>query len=341
MDLLPTSEQQQIIDSTAAYINDRLPLQRLKNLPPRPEILSGETWKEIADLGWFSLGLDVAVGGSGCGPSEEVLLFRELGRVVAPPRILFTVVAAHVAAAAGEAALAERLATGEALVALAVREDFGAPVGSLGKRRLYESAGASVALAIDGDTALLLDIAGREFEARPCLDTSISMAVADLSESTIICRLTDEAAPLRAALLLAAYQVGIAEKALEMIVSYAKIRQTFGRPIGAYQAVRHPCAEMSARAEEARAQAYLASVTLADGAADAALQISAARVLAEKAALQNADDNIQLHGGIGVTEEFDAHHLIKRATVSPQWFGDRRSHLARVLDTPLSLELIQ
>ena len=341
MDLLPTSEQQQIIDSTVTYINDRLPLQRLRGQPPQPEILSSEAWKEVADLGWLGLGLDAAMGGIGCGPSEEVLLFRELGRVVAPPRILFTVVAAHIAAAAGNSDLAEKLATGEALVALAVREDFGAPAGSLGKRRLYESAGASVALAIDGDMAWLVDIADLNPQARPCLDTSISMSVADLSECPVICRVTDELACLRGALLLASYQVGIAEKALEMIVGYAKIRQTFGRPIGAYQAVRHPCAEMSARAEEARAQAYLASVTLADGAADAALQISAARVLAEKAALQNADDNIQLHGGIGVTEEFDAHHLIKRATVSPQWFGDRRSHLVRVLDTPLSLELVQ
>ncbi|HEX4181994.1 MAG TPA: acyl-CoA dehydrogenase family protein, partial [Caulobacteraceae bacterium] len=90
MDLLPTSEQQQIVDSTATYINDRLPLQRLKGLPPRAESLSRETWKELADLGWFGLGLDTSAGGVGYGPSEEVLLFRELGRVVAPPRILFT-----------------------------------------------------------------------------------------------------------------------------------------------------------------------------------------------------------------------------------------------------------
>ncbi|HEX4179969.1 MAG TPA: acyl-CoA dehydrogenase family protein, partial [Caulobacteraceae bacterium] len=245
---------------------------------------------------------------------------------------------AHVAAAAGDAALVERITTGEALIALAVREDFGAPTDTLGKRRLYESAGATAALAIDGDEVWLLDIADREFAARPCLDSSISMTVADLSDSRVICRLTDSAIGLRGALLLAAYQVGIAEKALEMIVDYAKIRQTFGRPIGAYQAVRHPCAEMSTRAEEAKALVYLASVSLSDGARDAPLQISAGRVLAEKAALQNADDNIQLHGGIGVTEEFDAHHLIKRATVSPQWFGDRRSHLARVLATPINVD---
>ena len=341
MDLLPTSEQQQIIDSAAAYIRDCLPLQRLKGLPPLAEVLSHDAWKELADLGWLGLGLNASAGGVGCGPSEEALLFRELGRVVASPRILFSVMAAHTAAAAGNEALAQQLALGDAPAALAVREDFDAPAGAVGKRRLYETAGATVALAIDGDEARLLDIAGHKLDERPCLDSSISMGVADLSGSPVLCHVTDGAIGLRGALLLAAYQVGIAEKALEMIVAYAKIRQTFGRPIGAYQAVRHPCAEMSARAEAARAQVYLASVSLRDGAADAALQISAGRVLAEKAALQNADDNIQLHGGIGVTEEFDAHHLIKRATVAPQWFGDRRSHLARVLTTPFNLDVAQ
>ena len=338
MDLLPTSEQQQIIDSAVTYLGDRLPLQRLKSLLPRPEVLSHQGWQELAGLGWFGLGLDAAAGGVGAGPSEEILLFRELGRVVAPPRILFTAVAALAAAAAGETALAERIASGGTLIALAVREDHETGGGVVGRRRLYEAEGAQAALLVDGDQIRLLDLAGRDLGLRPCFDTSISMSLADLSDAPALCDVTDGRLALRADLLLAAYQVGIAEKALEMIVSYAKVRETFGRPIGAYQAVRHPCAEMAARGEEARALTFLASVALADAAPDAALQVSAARVLAEEAALKNADDNIQLHGGIGVTEEFDAHHLIKRATVARQWFGDRRSHLVRVLGTRFNID---
>ncbi len=339
MDLLPTSEQQQIIDSAAAFIRDRLPLARLRGLPPQAEVLSSETWTQLSELGWLGLGLDPSAGGVGYGPSEQVLLFRELGRVIAPPRILFTVAAAHAAAAAGDTGLTERLTSGGASVALAVREDFDAPSGSIGRRRLYETRGAEMALAIDGDDAWLIDISGEDLPVRPCLDSSVGMSVADLSACPLLCHVTDPAIGLRAALLLAAYQVGGAETAVEMIVGYAKVRQTFGRPIGAYQAVRHPCAEMSCRAVEARALVFLASVSLADGAPDAPLQISGASVLAETAARQNADDNIQLHGGIGVTEEFDAHHLIKRAVVSAQWFGDRRTHLDRVLSTPFNLEV--
>jgi len=342
MDLLPTSEQQQIIDSAVAYLADRLPLQRLKNLLPRPEVLSSQSWQELANLGWFGLGLDSAAGGVGAGPSEEILLFRELGRVVAPPRVLFTAVAALAAAAAGKTEVAERIASGGTLIALAVREDYEDDDGvAVGRRRLYETEGAQAALLVDGDRIRLLDLGGLELAMRPCLDTSISMSLADLSGAPLLCDVTDGHIALRADLLLAAYQVGIAEKALEMIVSYAKVRETFGRPIGAYQAVRHPCAEMAARGEEARALTFLASVSLADAAPDAALQVCAARVLAEEAALKNADDNIQLHGGIGVTEEFDAHHLIKRATVAPQWFGDRRSHLLRVLGTRFNVDAAQ
>jgi alkylation response protein AidB-like acyl-CoA dehydrogenase len=161
------------------------------------------------------------------------------------------------------------------------------------------------------------------------------MSVADLSQAPVLCETTDPSVTMGGVLMGAAMMVGLAEKARDMIVDYAKIRQTFGRPIGAYQAVRHPCAEMAVRCEEAKSQLFLASVAVADGQSDAALQVSAARVLAENAALLNADDTIQLHGGIGVTDEFDTHYLIKRANVMAGWFGYRRAHLESVLNTPL------
>jgi alkylation response protein AidB-like acyl-CoA dehydrogenase len=338
MDLLPTSEQQQIIDSAATFITARLPLERLRALQRKPELPSAEMWQDIAALGWFGLGIDSAMGGVGYGPSEEVLLFREIGRAVGAPRLLFTVIAAHVAAAAGNVTLAARLIGGEANVALAVRNPSrGAGEPETGYR-LYELAGTQLALAIDGSEARLLDLSGLDIPLLPCMDTSLSMGIADLFDVPVLCRVTDPKIAMRGALLLAAYEVGLAEQALEMIVGYAKIRETFGRPIGAYQAVRHPCADMAARVEEARAQVYLASVAFANAMPDAALQVSAARVLAETAARQNSDDNIQLHGGIGVTDEFAAHFLMKRATVAPQWFGDRRSHLAFILNAPINLE---
>lgn len=338
MDLLPTSEQQQIIDSASAFIGDKLPMQRLKLLKRTPEVPTEETWRSIAELGWFGLGVDPSAGGVGYGPSEEILLFREMGRAVVAPRLLFTVIAAHAATAAGDNSLAERIIGGEVSAALAVRnvpQTDGTPATGC---RLYESSGAQVALMVDGDDVTLFDLSGAAQDARPCMDTALSMAVIEIDQMPVIAQLRDARIGMRGALLLAAYQVGLAERATAMIVDYAKIRQTFGRFIGAYQAVRHPCAEMAVRAEEARAQLFLASVAVADAMPDAPLQVAAARVLAEHAALQNSDDNIQLHGGIGVTEEFDAHFLMKRATVALQWFGDVRSHLDLVLNAPINVE---
>lgn len=338
MDLLPTSEQQQIIDSAVAFIGDKMPLQRLKLLNRTPEVPNAQLWQCIAELGWLGLGVDPAAGGIGYGASEEVLLFREMGRAVVAPRVLFSVLAAHAAAAAGEPGLAESIIAGGITAALAVRD---VPLGNgepAPRCRLYECAGAQIALMVDGDEVTLFDIADVPFEPRPCMDTSLSMAVVDIAGMSVRARATNVEIGLRGSLLLAAYQVGLAERATAMIVEYAKIRQTFGRFIGAYQAVRHPCAEMAVRAEEAKAQLFLASVALADRMPDTALQVAAARVLAETAALQNSDDNIQLHGGIGVTDEFDAHFLMKRATVATLWFGDLRSHLNHVLNAPINVE---
>lgn len=338
MDLLPTSEQQQIIDSAVAFIGDKMPLQRLKLLNRKPEVPSDELWHATAELGWFGLGIDPSAGGVGYGASEEILLFREMGRAVVAPRLLFTVVAGHAAAAVGDTGLVERIIAGEVSAALAVRnvpQANGAPATAC---RLYEHIGATIALMVDGDEATLFDLTDAAPELRPCMDTALSMAVIDIARMPVLARVSDSRIGMRGALLLAAYQVGLAERATAMIVEYAKIRQTFGRFIGSYQAVRHPCAEMAVRAEEARAQLFLASVAVADAMPDAALQVAAARVLAEGAALQNSDDNIQLHGGIGVTDEFDAHFLMKRATVASQWFGDLRSHLDLVLNAPINVE---
>jgi alkylation response protein AidB-like acyl-CoA dehydrogenase len=170
----------------------------------------------------------------------------------------------------------------------------------------------------------------------PCLDKSIASARANLASCKVVATATDAAVRQAGTLLLAAMMVGMAEATCELIVEYAKIRETFGRAIGTYQAVRHPCAEMAVRCEEAKAQLYYAAVSLRDRAVDADLHVAAARVLAQNAALKNADACIQLHGGIGVTDDYDAHLFLKRANVLKHWFGTVKDDLRRVLAAPLA-----
>ncbi|MFD0373005.1 acyl-CoA dehydrogenase family protein [Streptomyces sp. NPDC127114] len=112
-----------------------------------------------------------------------------------------------------------------------------------------------------------------------------------------------------ASLLTAAEQLGSAGRTTELAVSYARTREQFGRPIGAFQAVKHLCARMLVRTELARAAVYAAAVT-----ADP-VEIAGARLLADEAAVDGARDCLQVYGGMGFTWEADVHLHLKRAWV--------------------------
>jgi alkylation response protein AidB-like acyl-CoA dehydrogenase len=336
MDLLPTAEQQQIIDSTSAYLEGRLPLRRLHGKNGPADELTDHQWRELAAMGWLAMALPEEAGGVGCTAVEEMLVFWQLGRVLAPPVVMLTAIGARVAQAAGQHELAAEIASGAHRIGLAVQDDFAADVDALTSRRVFEAKGATLALVVDGARARLLDMKGVNLDWRPCLDQSVSMGVADLSRCRVVADVHDDAILTNATLLCAALSVGAAETSTRMIVEYAKIRETFGRPIGAYQAVRHPCAEMAARAELAKAQLFAAAIMIADRRGEAGVHAASARVLGDHAALLNADNAIQLHGGIGVTEEFDTHFFIKRANTMASWFGDRRQHLREIAATPLA-----
>ena len=147
-------------------------------------------------------------------------------------------------------------------------------------------------------------------------DVSTGELVEGLDETVTLARVT--AAPAsgvsdaRASLLIAAYLTGIAQAATDMAVEYAKTRQQFGQPIGAFQAIKHMCADMATRAAAADAQVFYAAVTF-EAVNDPVGDIAAARMLAADAALANGKANIQIHGGMGFTAECDAHLLLKRA----------------------------
>lgn len=119
-----------------------------------------------------------------------------------------------------------------------------------------------------------------------------------------------------AVLLTAAEQLGGATRACELAVQHARTREQFGQPIGAFQAVKHLCAEMLVRTETARAAVYAAAVT-----ADPA-DIHTARLLADEAAVRGARDCLQVHGGMGFTWEFELHLHLKRAWVRTHRAGD-------------------
>jgi alkylation response protein AidB-like acyl-CoA dehydrogenase len=130
------------------------------------------------------------------------------------------------------------------------------------------------------------------------------------------------------AVLTSAMQLGLADRLTELAVSYAKERQQFDRPIAAFQAIKHLCADMLVRTEVARAAVYAAGAHLdaADAIPDVDRAVAGAKLLAGEAAITNGKSATQVHGGMGFTWEVDVHLYLKRAWVLDTHFGSSDSH---------------
>lgn len=303
---LSLSPEQQQIGATAA---DVLSHEQDGSIEAR--------WPRYAELGWFSLGIPEARGGVGFGPVEEMLLFREIGRHLAPGPLLPTVIAGWVAVGAGRADLAGELFAGKARAGLAT-----------GEHVLDAEAGGWVVGPDDGGFALR-DVV--DLSEVASVDASVRLARATVSGP--VARFADPCLLARAELLVAAMQVGIAEATRDMSVAHALGRTQFGRPIGAFQAVKHRCADMAIRAYAAYSQTLFAANHLERRSRDAVLHAAAATTMASVAARRNAADNVQNHGAIGFTQEHSAGWYVRRAQVLHQCI-DPRGTSARVLAAP-------
>ena len=335
MDLMPSAEQEAIRSAIRRVLGDRVPATRLREAMVRETPAMPELWREAARLGWFGLHLPPEAGGSGYGTAEAMLLFVELGRALAPGPWLGTVLAADALAADGlDRASLERLLAGT--LAVAVADDA---EGGLGDTERLEGHLDGVA---DLDAADAVLVVGPRrvawlvpeqcpeivIRVRPCMDPTRRLG--SLHCSGVMARgLAVDALRLRrlGTLLAAAEALGVAERALEASVEYAKIREQFGRPIGTFQAIKHRCSDMATRTEAARATVIWAALAIDEGLAEASEWVRMAKILATRAALDNTHDNVQNHGGMGYTWESDAHLLLKRARFLEHSFGGRMVHL--------------
>ncbi|CAN7543744.1 acyl-CoA dehydrogenase [Phenylobacterium sp. LjRoot219] len=317
-----TPEETEIMNAAGSLASELLPLARLHG--PDALDLTSAARDALGELGWFGLALAENLGGSGLSAVEQAVFFREMGRQCAPVDILTQSLAAQVAT---DDALRGAILAGREPVALAVAEAAGV--------RLIGAPAARLALLADSAQATLFDIGEAPTETRSGLDPATTLRVAGRLDKVVAQRETEEVWDL-GQLGAAAMLVGIAEAALDLTVEYAKVRETFGKKIGAYQAVRHPCADMAVRVEAARSQLWFAAAALKGARSDARAHLMAAKHLANEAALANADVSIQLHGGIGVTDEHNAHLLLKRSLLLGRLFGAKRSLLEQLLHAKLA-----
>jgi alkylation response protein AidB-like acyl-CoA dehydrogenase len=136
---------------------------------------------------------------------------------------------------------------------------------------------------------------------------------------------------LRGLALASAVLVGISQAVTELAVEHAKNRVQFGRPIGVNQAIKHACVDMAVSTEAALQQTLFGAISLRSGRTDAEFQVLAAKVVAGRAAIDNAAHCIQIHGGMGYTDEHNAHLYLKRAHVLDHFFCDSRVSLSALL----------
>jgi alkylation response protein AidB-like acyl-CoA dehydrogenase len=292
----PSSDQLALASTIEESLVPLLPISRLHVSAEEDERI----WSSLSDIGIFAITTREEDGGSALGAVEEALIATSLGRQLAAPSVLATMGAAHAAIA------------GQGLGAAGHRGRRIAAGFRRGNRTVVvQDDGADLVLVREADAAGVFATAsaasrpldGRLWLAHLAEYTSLGEPVARLDASRL----------LRLRLLDAAALSGIATAALDMGVAYAGTREQFGRPIGSFQAIKHHCANMAISAGCARDQVGFAAVAVDDSRGDAALQVECALWVAGCAALDNAAKNIQIHGGIGFSDEADPHLCLKRA----------------------------
>jgi alkylation response protein AidB-like acyl-CoA dehydrogenase len=320
-------------------------------------------WRVLAaDVGCAGLLIPESHGGAGASYREAAVVAEEAGRAVAPvPYLGSAVVATAAALSAGDAELLSGLAEGTVTAALAVpfaSQPAASPAATVrvvppqsgdapGQARLT-GADAGVADALPASVLLVpadgvpsglyaVEAGAPGLTVAPVVSLDQTRPLADLTLDGVPARLLasgpDAGRAVAAALaagaaMLAAEQLGVAERCLEMTVTYLKERYQFARPIGSFQALKHRAADLWVAISQARAASRYAAACLADGDADAPVAVALAKAACGDAATLAAQECVQLHGGIGFTWEHPAHLYLKRATSSSIGFGTPDWHRA-------------
>jgi alkylation response protein AidB-like acyl-CoA dehydrogenase len=318
-----SEEQQELASTVAALLDKRADSAAVRAAMQSERGYDEDLWHTLCEqIGVAALVVPEEHDGVGATLFETAVVLEELGRSLAPNPLLASTIAAAALLLHGSdeqrSDLLPRIATGT--LATAVLEP-----------PLVLEPAAEIVLIPRGDA---LEISDARPEARPALDPTIRLG-----------HLAAEAAPSQplrdvATALVTALQLGCARRALDMTVAYAQERVQFGRPIGSFQALKHRMADMLVLLEMTRsaswaatgaASSYLREPT-AERAATLHDRATVAKAYCSDALDRIAGETVQLHGGIAITWEHDAHLVLKRAHALGRIFGQAHEHRAQVLD---------
>jgi alkylation response protein AidB-like acyl-CoA dehydrogenase len=347
MALILNEDEEQFRQSVRRLVAERSPLPKLRDLMSSGQPFDAEVWKQLSALGLTGLIIPAEHGGAEAGYSVLSVALAELGAgLVASPLLAGTLAAGTLLRLGEDAALSRLLpgiASGELIVTLAAggtaRADGDALTGEIAP--VLNAAQADVLLipAAVGDDAALFEVAagtpGLEVTPLPSLDHSRSLARVRLDGAPGRRLDGDAAAALGFAadlanLAVASEQLGGMGACLEMTTEYAKIRAAFGRPIGAFQGVKHRLAGLRTSWELAHAALRDAARAADERPADFPRAACVARIAVSASYVDAAVATVQLHGGIGFTWEHDAHLYQKNAISQHALFGGPGEQLDRL-----------
>jgi alkylation response protein AidB-like acyl-CoA dehydrogenase len=325
MDFGFNDEQQEIQRTAREFLSARFTPEKVRELA-ESRSYDDALWSEISELGWPGIAIDEEHGGQGLGMVELVILCEELGFACAPIQFLSNAAAGLFIDAAGSDEQRGRwlpgIASGETLGAAAFTPEEDAIVP--------DAQGAAVLVLPQGDDGVLVERSAADVKPLELIDSTRSYAQVEASGGDPLPDAHLHRGADRLMVAIAAELTGIAQRAMEMAVAYAKDREQFGRPIGSYQAVSHRCAKMLLDTEEARSLTYYAAWTAGAEPESLPLAASMAKARASDAAWEVAASALQVLGGIGFTWEHDLHFLLKRAKVTGELMGSAREHRERV-----------
>jgi alkylation response protein AidB-like acyl-CoA dehydrogenase len=361
-----SDEQQQLADSVRKFLAQAYGFEQRKAIIQSASGGSDQVWKTFAEMGLTAIALPEADGGFGGGAIDLMPVMEACGEALVVEPLLDQIVAGRLLAKAGSAAqraaLLPGLIDGSASLALAYLEPgqryelapqvttatkFGDGWVLSGAKRVVIGATAADRLIVSarsgqGSSLFIVDAKTQGVSLNPCrtvdgqraagvrLDGVTLGADALLGADGGAQALIDEAVDFAAA-LQCAEAIGAMSFANDTTLDYLKTRKQFGVPIGSFQVLQHRMVEMIIHTEQARSMAILAAskVDTAASASERQRAVSAAKVKIADTARIVSQEAVQLHGGMGMTEELKISHTFRRLTTIGQRFGDADHHLAR------------
>jgi alkylation response protein AidB-like acyl-CoA dehydrogenase len=338
MDFAFSEEQDQLRGFAREFLADRYDDVRLAELADSPTGVDEGVWAKLAEMGWLDAELTFL---------DQAVLFEETGYRLLPAPFLSTLA---LAAPALDAEAAKRIGEGTLRATLAWAEPSRPqalldPVASsvsgerlTGSKVLVPDGAVADLFVVVADSGLYaVDAADATVTPQGAIDGTRRMANVSLSGAPArLLAAGDDAHVLlgrirdRAYAALALEAVGVAQRALDLLVAYAKERQQFGKPIGVYQAVSHKASNVYVQLQEARSLAYWAAWCVSEDDEMARQACLAAKALAGDAAVFACENAIQGHGGIGFTWEHVLHRYYKRAQWIAAFDGSSRNQRAEV-----------